>query len=69
MVKTSKGKKQLASLLPSNNVEKVTRRSRLSDDAVVNDIDVNADRPYLNEVLNDTNQPLSLAYAKLFEHT
>lgn len=54
MVKTSKGKKQLASLLPSNNVEKVTRRSRLSDDAVVvNDIDVNADRPYLNEVLNE----------------
>lgn len=53
MVKTSKGKKQLASLLPSNNVEKVTRRSRLSDDAIVNDIDVNADRPYLNEVLND----------------
>ena len=53
MVKTSKGKKQLASLLPSNNVEKVTRRSRLSDDAVVNDIDVNVDRPYLNEVLNE----------------
>ena len=53
MVKTSKGKKQLASLLPSNDVGKVTRRSRLSDDAIVNDIDVNADRPYLNEVLND----------------